>query len=141
VIGAVGHELFHGIVCTLQGIFFKISFWWNELTIGKRKIKIPSMVCTPVGTLNNEDMFYYLGGVGIGSTFVIISLLFYWVYMPVFIAMFLVGCAHFFYGLFEGLYIRKLEFNEFMRLHYWVYFWAIFIDMMIIANPIINYIW
>ncbi|MBE3093394.1 MAG: hypothetical protein IMZ52_00045 [Actinobacteria bacterium] len=145
ILGAIGHELFHGIACKLQGVNYHIDFWWYDFEIsGKeavRHIKFPSLECYPHGKLTNDDMFYYLGGIGIGSVFAISSLPFYFLYMPLFITLFLVGMSHFFYGLYEGMFIRKLDRNEYMKFHYYVYLGVIILGMILIRNPIINYIW
>ena len=86
-------------------------------------------------------MFYYLGGIGIGSVFAISSLPFYFLYMPLFITLFLVGMINFFYGLYEGLFIRKLDNIDYMAWHYILYFVTMIIGMILIRNQIINYVW
>jgi len=150
ILGAIGHELFHGLACYLQGSKFKIGFWWHELKTFKWKdtngdenqfiLKLPSMACYPQGTLKDYDMFYYLGGIGIGSVYVLTSMMFYFVYMPLFITLFLVGIAHFFYGIYEGLFIRKVELGIYMVYHYLIYLISIGIGMVLIRKQIVGVI-
>ena len=140
VLGAIGHELFHGIACAIQGYRFRIEIWWFNLT---KKIKLPSMRTIPVEmeSLPNEDLFYYLGGIGLGGTFTLVSLIFYFIYAPLFIVLFIIGVMHFFYGIYEGSYIRKLSLNEYMKYHYILYSIGFIIGLLLVANPMIEYIW
>lgn len=140
ILGAIGHELFHGLACYLQKSKFKIRFWWNELTISGKKIKLPSMICNPEGILKDYDMFYYLGGIGIGSLFTLVSLIFYFIYMPLFITLLLVGIANFFYGIYEGLYIRKIDLQIYMNWHYIVYLIAIGLGIVLVRKEIMDVI-
>jgi len=140
IIGAVGHELFHGLACYLQGAKFKISIWFHEITIGKRKFKIPSMQCSPEGDMKNNDLFYYLGGVGLGGFFILLSVLVFFFSQPLFIVLFLIGCAHFFYGLYEGMFIGKLDLETYMIWHYLVYVIGIAIGALVIRGRIYEYI-
>jgi len=150
VLGAVGHELFHGLACFLQGSKYKIKIWLNELKTFKWKdtngdeneftLKIPSMMCIPTGILTNYKLFDFLGGIGIGSTFILASLVFYFVYMPLFITLFLVGVANFFYGLYEGVFIRKVGFKEYMIFHYILYLIVIGLGIALIRHQIWNWV-
>jgi len=135
VLAAIGHECFHGLACLIQGCDFKIKIWFHELRKG---IKIPSMMCIPEGILKDTDLFYYLGGVGLGCTFTLLSLPFYFIYMPLFITLFLIGMTHFFYGIYEGLFIRKLELKEYMLYHYILYGIVLGIGMLLIRKEILD---
>lgn len=134
ILGAIGHELFHGLACVLQGCKFKIKVWWFELG----KIKLPSMSCAPEGTLRDDSTYLYLGGIGIGSAYILTSLVFYFIWMPLFIVLFLIGIANFSYGIYEGVSFRKIDFDEFMRIHYLVYLVSIGIGIILIRKELMD---
>ena len=154
VLGAVGHELFHGLACFLQGSEYKIRIQWNTVYTCKGwkwrkyisdefhpiKIKLPSMMCISECILTNYRLFDYLGGIGIGSTFILASLVFYFIYMPLFITLFLVGLANFFYGVYEGLFIRKANFEVYMTYHYILYLLTIGLGVILIKHQIWNWV-
>ena len=141
IIGMYIHELFHGLACVIQGAKFSIHIWFYKLKIGKHTIKIPSMLCTINGPIKNVALFYYLGGIGAGILLLLLSLVFYYVYVPLFIVLFLSGITNFFYGIYEGLLINKIPQDTYMKWHYVLYIVCIVIGMFGLRNIIINYIW
>lgn len=139
VVAAIVHELFHGLACWVQNCKFKIEFWWYELN---KKIKIPSMMCTTIGTLKNNSLFNYLGGIGTGFSFGIVSVIVYFIYQPIFIVLFIIGMMHFFYGIFEGMFAddEDMSFDEYMWMHYLVYFCGFVIGTAMMMEPIRSYV-
>lgn len=108
------HEIGHLITCKLQGGNGKIKIWWHTYHIGKRKIKLPSMMTT-CDCVPNPTMMKLSGGFTSGMLFYILSQL------TSNNAFFTMSLLQFCYGWYENEEIDKLPRKKYMRYKNYLY--------------------
>ena len=114
IFGFIFHEYCHLWAAKLQGCNGKI-------VINFYKGIIPSLQYQLFGTPRNITMIDFAGGLGTAAILLPLSLIMNFVYTPLMIACFLVGLVNLTYGIYEGLLIRKLDYNTYMKWHYVLY--------------------
>ena len=121
ILAFVLHEYFHKLSCERQGGKAKIEIWFYQPSQKYKWLKLPSMRCSceaGTGQSLNWKEIDYMGGIGSGFISIAVSVPFYWLYLPLFIGLFIAGTTNFIYGIFEGTYLRRLRFDDYMRYHY-----------------------
>lgn len=126
------HELCHAWACKMQGGKSKIEIWFYK------KI-IPSMKCS-CSKLTDDRYFAYAGGIGSGFISTIASIPFYWIYPPLFVGLLIAGIVNFLYGIYEGTYLGRIDFNRYMKWHYVVEIGGIVIGIILLRNIIWSWI-
>ena len=113
ILGFILHEYCHLFAARLQGCKGKIIF--------KMYKGIPGLRYSLDDTPDNITIIDYAGGLATAIILFSISFIMQFFYIPLMIACFLVGFVNLTYGLFEGLFIRKLNNDKYMKYHYIVY--------------------
>lgn len=108
---AISHEACHALECKLQGGNPKIHVWWYTVY---KLIKIPSMLCT-CSKLTCKQKFFFAGGLYNSAILLALTGLFYFIYLPLSVVLFIYAVIQFLYGIYEGLYISKLTIDEYMK--------------------------
>ena len=137
------HEYMHKLACERQGGKGRIEVWFYQPSEEYPWLKIPSMRCwCEPGTGQDLNWQYidYAGGIGAGFVSVMLSLPFYWIYPPLFIALFCCGTINLVYGLYEGMFLRKWNFDDYMKCHYFVELGGLIIGILIVKNVIWDWV-
>ena len=124
------HELFHAWALKMQGSGYTIKVWFWKF--------IPSLVCSPTGTIKNRYLFYFSGGVLAGLVCFLSGLLLQYIYMPIAIPLIILGFMEFNYGIYEGLYGGKIPLDKYMREHYIIYAVSFIIAFIVLIPQIIG---
>lgn len=125
--GFAFHEICHALECKRGGGTPEIKFWaWKG---------IPSMMCTCSGSVSK--LFYYAGGIYSGLVMLLLSGIFFFIYMPLFISLFIVGLVNLVYGFYEGNTITKIPRDAYMLGKNIIYTLTIIIGIILLRN----YIW
>ena len=87
---------------------------------------------------------YYAGGVYSGLIYLLISLigipfLYTWGF-PIVASLFTVGIVNLFYGIYEGMFIEKLNTDSYIKYHYILYGICILACLIVMWNPLVSYL-
>jgi hypothetical protein len=129
ILGFILHEFCHLFAARLQGCKGKIVFKMYKGILGLRY--------SLVGTPNNITIIDYAGGLATAIILFSISFIMQFFYIPIMIACFLVGFVNLAYGLFEGFFIRKLNYDKYMKYHYLLYLISLILGGIIISLKIL----
>ena len=113
-IGFYLHEHCHGLGCLIQDSPYTVEFKWYN--------KKPSLYMWCDCRVKHHWIVDYMGGMLCGLILLLLSVAFqrlevYCISAPLFI----VGLVNFVYGIYEGIFIRKLEYDRYMLYHYYLY--------------------
>jgi len=85
-----------------------------------KKLKIPTMCCY-CSNAKNYDLVALAGGLYSGILLMIVAAVWYFIYMPIFVAAFLVGFVNLGYCLYEWKYLYIWSRDKYMKYHYLLY--------------------
>jgi len=135
ILAFLGHELCHILEANRQGAD------GGYIIVTSHK-GIPSLVCSWYG--ETSELAIYAGGVYSGIIYLAISILtMFGIYswgFPLIFSFFTLGIVNIFYGLYEGMYLEDLEYDEYMRYHYIIYIICIISCLIIMWKPLIGYL-
>ena len=93
-----------------------------------------------IRNVKNIRLVDFAGGIYSSIILITLALIFRLISFPIYFSLMLVGVVNFFYGIYEGIFIRKMDAKSYMKFHYLIYLMVTIIYFIEQGGNIVSYL-